>query len=260
MPHPARHIVITGASSGIGRAIAIRLAAEGARVSILARRADKLAETASLIAGPTACIALCDVTDRASLDRAFALACHAHGPIDAVITAAGIGGPNQPGADSEDSSDRFDTIVATNLTGTYLSLRAAQRHLAPGPGPRHMVMIASILGRFGVPGYTAYCASKAALLGLTKAMALELAGHNVLVNAICPGWVDTEMAWEGIEGMASGMGVTREEAHAIAMSAVPLRRMGTPAEVAGLVAWLLSDDAAGMTGQGVDINGGAWMG
>ena len=224
MRQESRHIVITGASSGIGRAIAIRLASEGARVSLLARRPAALEETAVLVldAAPDSAAFLvpCDVTNRASLDHAFAAAVRSNGPVHAVVTAAGIGGPNAAGVDSSDPSDRFDTIVATNLTGTYLSLRAAQRHLAPGPGPRQMVLISSILGRFGVPGYTAYCASKAALLGLTRAMALELAPQNVLVNAICPGWVDTGMAWEGIDGMAKGMGITRDEAHAIAMSAV----------------------------------------
>ena len=259
-----RHVVITGASSGIGRAIALRLAKGGARVSLLARRAEKLEETAALVleAAPDATVFLvtCDVTDGASVDHAFAAAARSNGPIHGLVTAAGIGGPNTAGASSTDPVDRFDSIVATNLRGTYLCLRAAQRHLAPGPDARHMVLIASILGRFGVPGYTAYCASKAALLGLTKAMALEVAGQGVLVNAICPGWVDTEMAWEGIDGMAKGMGIPRDEAHRIAMSAVPLGRMGKPEEVAGLVAFLMSEDAAGLTGQGLDINGGAWMG
>ncbi len=260
-----RHVLVTGASSGIGRAIAVRLARSpndggiGARVSLLARRADMLEDTAALVlaANPDAATFLvsCDVTDDASVDHAVAAAARALGPIDAVVTAAGIGGPNTPGAE-----DRFDAIVATNLRGTYLTLRAVQRHLAAGPDPRHMVVIASILARFGVPGYTAYCASKAGLLGLTKALALELAPKNVLVNAICPGWVDTDMAWEGIDGMAKAMGVTRDDAHRIAMSAVPIGRMGKPEEVAGLVAWLLGDDAAGVTGQGLDINGGAWMG
>lgn len=248
-----RHLVITGASSGIGRAIAVRLAGPGVRLSVLARRLPELQETAALAGGAAAFA--CDVQDAASVDAAFAAAAAANGPVHGVIAAAGIGGPNAAGAD-----DRFDALVATNLTGTYRTLRAAERHLAPGPDPRHMVVIASILARFGVPGYTGYCASKAALLGLTRAMALELAAQNVLVNAICPGWVDTDMAWQGIDAMASGMGVSRAEAHRVAMSAVPLGRMGTPAEVAGMVAFLLSADAAGITGQGLDPNGGAWMG
>ncbi len=250
-----RHVVVTGASSGIGRAIAQRLAAEGATLTLLARRLPELEATAAGCAPARPFVAPCDVTDAAAVDAAFAAAAAANGPIHALVAAAGIGGPNSPGA-----GDRFDALVATNLGGTYRCLRAAERHLAPGPGPRQLLVIASILARFGVPGYTGYCASKAGLLGLTKAFALELAAKNVTVNAICPGWVDTDMAWEGIDGMAAGMGISREEAHRIAMSAVPLGRMGTPAEVAGFVAWLLSPEAAGVTGQGLDINGGAWMG
>jgi NAD(P)-dependent dehydrogenase (short-subunit alcohol dehydrogenase family) len=252
-----RHVVVTGASSGIGRAIALRAAAEGARVSVLARRADKLEETAAAIRalGASAFVAPCDVTVPASVDAAFAAAAGAHGPVHALVAASGIGGPNTPGVE-----DRFDLLVATNLTGTYTSVRAAERHLAAGPERRDIVVIASVLGRFGVPGYTGYCASKAALLGLVKALALELAAGNTQVNAVCPGWVETDMAWEGIDGMAAAMGITRAEALAIAMRAVPLGRMGKPEEVAGLVAWLLSADAAGVTGQGLDSNGGAWMG
>ena len=248
-----RHVVVTGASSGIGRAIAVKLASEGAKVSLFARRKAGLAATAELAAGsvPFAC----DVSDRTTVNAAFAQATDVHGPIHGLVAAAGIGGPNSAG-----ENDRFDEIVATNLTGAYNCVRAAERHLADGPGARHVVLISSILGRFGVPGYTGYCASKAGLLGMTRAFALELAPKNVLVNAICPGWVDTDMAWEGIEGMAKGMGISRDEAHKMAMGAVPLGRMGTPEEIAGLVTWLLSPAAACFTGQGIDINGGAWMG
>jgi ketoreductase len=255
-----RHVVVTGASSGIGRAIAIRAAAEGARVSLLARRVPALEETAALLRaaspdGAAPIIARCDVTDAASVGAAFDAAAGINGPVHALVVSSGVGGPNAAGAD-----DRFDVLVRTNLYGTYHCLRAAERHLAPGPDARHIVVIASVLARFGVPGYTGYCASKAALLGLVKASALELASRGIQVNAVCPGWVETDMAWEGIDGMAAGMGVDRAEALRIAMSAVPLGRMSRPEDVAGLVTWLLSDDARGVTGQALDMNGGAWMG
>ncbi len=246
--HQGRHFVVTGAGTGIGRAVAIRLAAEGARVSLMGRRVNLLEETAAQCGGV---VIACDVQVKASIDAAFDRA----GPIDGLIASAGIGGPNAAG-----DGDRFLELVNTNLVGTYHSLRAAQRHLVPGPGYRDLVVVASILARFGVPGYTGYCASKAALLGLVRALALEVAADRVRVNAICPGWVDTEMAREGIAGMAAGMGVTYDAALGIAMSAVPFGRMGTPEEVAGLVAWLVSADAGAFTGQGIDQNGGAWMG
>lgn len=247
------HIAITGAGSGIGRAIAERLSSQGHTVSLLGRRLDALEETAAGCYGRAASIP-CDVRDQASITSAFTAVAE-RGPLHALVAASGIGGPNKAGPE-----DRFDDIVSTNLGGTYYSMRAAQRILAPGPAPRHLIVLSSILGRFGVPGYTAYCASKAALLGLVRAMALETARDNVLVNAICPGWVDTQMARDGIGMMARGMRVPYEEALRQAMSAVPLGRMGTPEEIAGVVSWLLSPDAAGVTGQGIDVNGGAWMG
>jgi NAD(P)-dependent dehydrogenase (short-subunit alcohol dehydrogenase family) len=174
----------------------------------------------------------------------------AHGPVHAFVAVSGIGGPNEPG-----DGDRWDDLVATNLSGTYWCLRAAQRNLAAGPETRHLVVISSILARIAVPGYTGYSASKAGLLGLVRSLAAELAPQNVQVNAICPGWIDTDMAWQGLD-LVPG---TREEAYAEAMSAVPLGRMGQPEDVAGTVAWLLSEDARGVTGQAIDQNGGAWM-
>ena len=110
-----------------------------------------------------------------------------------------------------------------------------------------------------MPHYTGYCASKTGILGLVRALAAELAGDNVQVNAVCPGWVDTEMAWDGIEGMAKGMQVSKDEAYAAAMSAVPMGRMSKPEDVAGLVSWLASSESRGVTGQGLDMNGGAYM-
>jgi len=247
-----RHIVVTGGGKGIGKAIAERLAAEGASLTLLARDLERLHEVAGTIGADAAA---CDVRDRDQVDAAFATAAAERGPIHALVANSGLGGPNTDGPD-----DRFDDLVATNLAGTYYSSRAALRHLARGPDTRHLVVIASILARIAVPGYTGYSASKAGLLGLVRSFAAELAGANIQVNAICPGWVDTEMAWAGLEGIAAATGGTREDAYLDAMREVPLGRMSEPKDIAGTVAWLLSDDARGVTGQTIDQNGGAWVG
>jgi NAD(P)-dependent dehydrogenase (short-subunit alcohol dehydrogenase family) len=244
-----RHVLVTGASTGIGRAVALRLARDGARVSLLARNLHGLRETAQE-AGEGAVVIPADIRDRAAVDDAFEEAVSRHGPLHALVAVSGIGGPNEPGA-----GDRWLDLVDTNLTGTYWCVRAAQPRLAPAPEPRRLVIVSSILARIGVPGYTGYCASKAGLLGLVRALAAELAPANVLVNAICPGWVDTDMAWQGLDAMPG----TREEAHADAMREVPLGRMSRPDEIAGVVAWLLSPDSATVTGQAIDANGGAFM-
>jgi len=247
-----RHVAVTGAGGGIGRAIALRLAAEGAQLSLLARREEALVALAEKTG--SAHVEPCDIRDHDAVEQAFARCAEVQGPLFALVACSGIGGPNEPGP-----GDRFLDLVETNLTGTYRCLRAAERHLEEGPEARHLVVISSVLARIAVPGYTGYSASKAGLLGLVRSLAAELAPRNVQVNAICPGWVDTDMAWEGIDGLAEAIGSTREEAHAEAMRAVPLGRMGQPEDVAGVVVWLLSPDARGVTGQAIDQNGGAWM-
>ena len=246
-----RHVVVTGGGKGIGKAIAERLAAEGASLSLLAPNMDELEEVAAQVGGDAH---FCDIRDRNAVDAAFAAAAAARGPVHALVANSGIGGGNTDGPD-----DRFEEIVHTNLFGTYWSIRAALRHLAPGPERRDVVVIASILARIAVPGYTAYSASKAGLLGLVRSFSAELA-PRVQVNAICPGWVETDMAWQGIDELVAATAMTREEAVADALRFVPLGRMGQPQEIAGTVAWLLSDDARGVTGAAVDQNGGAWVG
>lgn len=247
-----KHVVITGGGVGIGKAIARRLGVEGATISLLARDLERLrpvAEELGAFAAP------CDIRDRSHVEEAFAAAVATNGPIHGLVANSGIGGPNEDGP-----SDRFDDLVQTNLMGTYYCVRAALRDLADGPDTRHVVVIASILARIAVPGYTGYSASKAGLLGLVRSFAAELAPENVLVNAICPGWINTEMAWEGLAGLADAIGGTRNDAYRAAMRDVPLGRMGEPEDVAGTVAWLLSPDACGVTGQAIDQNGGAWVG
>ncbi len=245
------HVVVTGAGTGIGQAIAERLARDGATLTLLARDVERLAKVAEPI-GATA--VGCDIRDGAAVDAAFAAAAAERGPVNVLVANAGIGGPNDAG-----EGDRFEDLVATNLVGTYSCLRAAQRHFAPAGEARHLVVISSILARIPVPGYTGYSASKAGLLGLVRSLAAELAPDDVPVNAICPGWVDTTMAWTGIEGLAEAVGISRDAAYERAMSEVPLRRMSQPADIAGVVAWLLGPDARGVTGQAIDVNGGAFM-
>jgi NAD(P)-dependent dehydrogenase (short-subunit alcohol dehydrogenase family) len=232
-----KHVVVTGAGTGIGRAIAVRLAAEGARLTLLARDEERLRDVV-----PGAVTKACDIRDRDQVLAAI------DGPLDALVANAGIGGPNEPG-----DADRFDDIVQTNLYGTYWCTRAAEPRLPDGG---RIVVVSSILARIGVSGYTGYCASKAGLLGLIRSLAAELAPRQIQVNAICPGWVDTDMAWDGL---GQWEGFTPEEAFAEAMREVPLKRMSRPEEIAGTVAWLLSPDAIGVTGQAIDHNNGAFM-
>ncbi|MBK7641532.1 MAG: SDR family oxidoreductase [Planctomycetes bacterium] len=251
------HVAVTGAGTGIGRAIALRLASEGASLSLLARdrtRLEKVALEIAAAGGVPARAFACDQRDAAWVEHAFGECARQGGELYALVANSGIGGGNTPGA-----QDRFEELVQTNLVGTYRCLRAAQQHLLPGPRTRHLLAIASILARLGVGGYSGYCASKAGLLGLVRSLAVELAPQNVQVNALLPGWVETEMAQSGIAEMARGMNTSTEQARKIALSAVPLRRMGQPEEVAGIVAWLISDDARGVTGASIDANNGALM-
>ena len=251
-----RHVVVTGAGTGIGRAIALRLAGDGVVVTLLGLERGQLDETGALVGGRTH-VERCDIRDREAVDQSLERAAGALGPVHGLVAVSGIGGGN---SEADVGGDRFDDLVKTNLYGTYYCVRAALRQLAPGPDARHVVVISSVLARIGVPGYTGYSASKAGLLGLVRSFAAELAPDGVLVNAICPGWVQTDMAWLGLDLLAAEIGGTRDDAYRLAMEAVPLGRMSQPDEIAGTVAWLLSPAARGITGQAIDQNGGAWMG
>ncbi len=249
-----RTVVVTGAGTGIGRAIAERLSADGARVALLGRRKGLLEEVAASIPGASRVVPV-DVRDRAAVLAAFEQVAAELGPVHALVANAGLGGPNRL-----EEGDRWDEVVRTNLDGSYFSVRGFERVMAPGPEPRHCVLMSSCLARFGVPGYTAYCASKAALLGMARALALEWAERGVLVNAICPGWVDTEMARKGMADIAAVSGAGFEEARAQAVAEVPLGHMAEPDEIARIVAFLLGPGGRSFTGQALDPNGGTWMG
>jgi NAD(P)-dependent dehydrogenase (short-subunit alcohol dehydrogenase family) len=249
-----RNVVVTGAGTGIGRDIVLRLAADGARVALIGRTRDTLEAVAGEAKGE-ALVLPTDICDAAAVENAFAKAAERFGPLHALVANAGAGGINEPGPD-----DRWDEVVRTNLDGSYFCLRAFERHLAEGPEPRHCIFMSSCLARFGVPGHTAYCASKAGLLGLTRALALEWAERGVLVNAICPGWVETEMARAGWQNIADANGQTLEQARCDALALVPTGRAAQPEEIAALVAFLLGPGGRSFTGQALDPNGGSWMG
>lgn len=247
--------IVTGGGTGIGAGIARRLCRQGAHVGLIGRREAPLRETTAALtaAGGRACWQVADVTDRRALDVAFAALTRQLGGLDALINNAGAGGPN---ACAQDGPERWDEVVRTNLDGTFHAVRAALPFLSDGG---RIVNISSVLGRFGVPGYTAYCASKHGVIGLTKALALELAPRQITVNAICPGWVDTDMARAGMQLMADGMGVGFDEARDHALGQVPLGRILQPDEIGDLVVYLCSPGAAGMTGQAISLCGGQVM-
>ena len=241
---------VTGASRGIGEAIARRFAAEGARVVLAARDEGAIGSIAAeLAAGGAEALAVpCDVTDAGSVRDAVGGAVGAFGRVDVLVNNAGLGGAT-PLEDADES--RWDAILETNLTAVFRVTRAAVPHV---PNGGRVINLSSVLGRFGVAGHAAYCASKHGVIGLTRALALELAPRHITVNAICPGWVETEMARQGFARFGS---VDAGRAAAAAMA--PLKRVLDPEEIAGLAAYLASDDARSITGQAIVADGGQVM-
>ena len=249
----SRVAVITGAGTGIGRAIALRLSASGAAVALLGRTRATLEAVAGEAKGETRVI-LCDVQDRPRVDRAFAEVERALGAPSIVVANAGIGGPNDLGG-----GDRWDAIVRTNLDGAYFTLRAFEARMRNDASWKHAIVISSVVARMGIGGISAYSAAKAGQLGLVRSLAAELAPKRVLVNGICPGWVETQMAVDRMTEIGEGQGKGYREAKAELLAGVPLQRISEPEEVAGLVEFLCSPEAVAFTGQAFDPNNGAWM-
>jgi NAD(P)-dependent dehydrogenase (short-subunit alcohol dehydrogenase family) len=250
-----RVALVTGGGRGIGRAIAIALAGPDTLIAVASRTRAQLEETAAGIraAGAQAVPLLMDVADEIAVDRAMQELARATTHLDVLVNNAGLGG-GQPVAGSD--VGRWRRMIDTNLTGMYLVTRAA---LPLMPAGGRIVNTSSVLGRFGVPGYTAYCASKHGVIGFTRALALELAGQQITVNAICPGWVETDMAAEGMRLGAAATGQTFEQFRERALRAVPIGRIIQPEEVAELVRFLASPAAAAITGQTYNICGGQTM-
>lgn len=237
---------ITGASRGIGRACAIALSAAGAKVVLGARQLGKLEEVATEIraAGGEAFVVSIDLASQDSIKEAFSKASKEFGRIDILINNAGL---TRDGLAMRMKRDDWDAVLQTNLSGSFFCIQQVMPPMVRERWGR-IVNISSVVGESGNAGQANYAASKAGLIGLTKSLAQELASRNITVNAVAPGFVETEMT-------AS----LSDELKAKIKETVPLKRMGMPADIAAAVRFLSSDDASYITGHVLDVNGGMFM-
>ena len=238
--------LVTGASRGIGRAIARALAVEGAIVFAGARDEARLADVVRECgeAGGKAVALALDVADRASVDAALAKILEAHGRLDHLVNNAGITRDNLL---LRMKKDEWDQVIATNLTGTYLCTQAALKPMLKQRSGR-IVNVTSVVGVTGNAGQANYAASKAGIIGFTKAVAREVASRSITVNAVAPGFIDTDMT--------AALG---DKARESLTASIPLGRVGRPEDIANAVAFLVSDAAAYITGQVLGVDGGFHM-
>ena len=244
--------LITGGGRGIGRAIALAFAHHGARIAVAARTAQQVEQVASEI--DNGAIALvCDVSDSESVTRMFNDMRERLGDPDILVNNAGIA---ESATAVNTSDDLWNRHLAINLSGTFYCTRAAlPAMLKKGWG--RVINIASIAGKTGAPYVVAYSASKHGVIGLTRTIALEVATTGVTVNAICPGYVDTDMVSRGIEQITRKTGRTAEEALDSLKKMSPQNRLVTSEEVAAVALLLASDEGRGINGQGINVDGGS---
>lgn len=240
-----KHIVVTGGGSGVGAHTAQAFAAAGARVTILGRRAGPLQDQGLPYQ-------LCDVTDAEAVERAFAAARTAQGPIQVVVANAGAAesvpfAKMAPGA--------LQAMLSVNLIGVANVWQAALPDMKTA-GWGRMIAIASTAGLKGFPYVSAYCAAKHGVIGLTRALSLELAGAGITVNAICPGFIETPMLDRSVETIVAKTGMSEEKARASLVSGNPQQRFIQTDEVAGTALWLCSSAARSINGHALSISGG----
>jgi NAD(P)-dependent dehydrogenase (short-subunit alcohol dehydrogenase family) len=252
-----RRALVTGASRGIGRSIALALAAAGADVALSARSPTDLEQVAAEVRayGRRALAMPCDITDPAQVERMAANVADEYGGVDILVNNAGaaashkfIGHPDE----------LWHQMLAVNLTSAYYVCKAiVPQMVAHGSG--RIIMVASIAAKAGARYIAAYTAAKHGVLGLTRALASELVGSGITVNAICPGYVDTPMTDGTIANMVARTKMTEAQAREALEQMSPQRRLIAPEEVAALAVYLAQDISRGITGQAINVDGGAVM-
>jgi NAD(P)-dependent dehydrogenase (short-subunit alcohol dehydrogenase family) len=250
-----RVALVTGGGRGIGRAIALALAREGADVAVTARTATELEAVAAEVRGlGRRAVALrCDVAERTQVDAAADAAAAALGPVQILVNNAGIAVAAKLG-DIDDAL--WARHLAVNLSGAFYMSRALLPGMLAG-GWGRIVNVASIAARAGYPYIAAYAASKHGLLGLTRALAMEVVTSGVTVNAICPGYVASDMTWESARRIEARTGRSYDDAVRSLAAFSPQRRLVEPEEVAALAVMLASEEARGVTAQAWSVDGGA---
>lgn len=241
-----RCAIVTGAGRGIGRAISLTLAGRGAAIGVIDVRQEDAAKTAQDVKalGPEAVANVCDVRRPEDVERMFAEVLAALGGVHILVNNAGI---TRDSLIMRMSDDDWNAVIGVNLTGAFNCCRVASRHFLKQRSGR-IVNVSSVVGIMGNAGQANYAASKAGIIGLTKSLAKEMSSRGITVNAVAPGFIDTDMTR-----------VLSEKAREALVSMIPLARLGTADDVANLVAFLVSDDANYITGQVVHIDGGMVM-
>jgi 3-oxoacyl-[acyl-carrier protein] reductase len=246
-PNPQKTALVTGASQGIGRAVALRLAQDGFALALAARNQEKLHEVAAEIAaaGGRAEVFPLDIASEDSI-KAAAKAVLAHfGKLDVLVNNAGI---TRDTLLLRMKRADWDDVLQTNLTGTFLLTQAVMGAMVRARSGR-IISISSVVGRMGQPGQANYAASKAGLIGFTKSLAREVASRGITANVVAPGYIESPMT-----------AVLDEKQSASILGHIPLGRIGKDADVAHAVAFLASDGAGYITGHVLDVNGGMYMG
>ena len=253
----ARHALVTGGSRGIGASIARRLAGLGARVTLLGRTAATLEALSAQLrsSGLQTFCATADVSKRESVDAAFAAAKAQFGPIEILINNAGQA-ISSPISKRDDAL--WETLIAINLSGTYFGIQAALPDMLQR-GFGRIVNVASTAGLTGYAYVAAYCAAKHGVIGLTRAVAREVAAHDITVNAVCPGYADTDLVREAAAKISAVTGRKLDEALQAMTKSNPQGRLIQPDEIANTVAWLCIPGSESVTGQSIVVAGGELM-